>query len=1433
MSQTIAKFIELRRREQGAHGYPVSSPWCVFTSHAIEHLRASLSTSDGYDGFGSAWQAVRQLSLIAQTRGESENHALSEWGKEAATFPEVKRLCDEMPLALLDAIWAKKDVFLWNNEIHKDREARRLVESWRDKKTRDAAYAPDKAVNYALTIGRDLRNAWGHSDFNRSAPAVKKALVEAAKFYRALAEAAIRATLERPQQGTTGKATAYRSFLYPYLKNSESFFSDYYLEHVFDEKERLDLDDKDLKDGLKSLAKIYKTEAAKARSATPADLLAPGGWLAQLGAALGWNWQSGVEFVGDGQIFRPDAVTTFDGNAPAANYSNKEGEKTIAALLYVVPSRQGDGLDSPLPDVADEAHTHLPVGEVAGRALATSGVPYALVTDGLRFRIYGRHASNRSRAFLEFDLDTLLQSAQSSDEKTREGALNAWSYALRLLSGEAFTARDAGDKTRLVRVADGSEQHAKTLGQDLKKNVFDALEELGAGFLRRLRADPSSAELSEWIAKGAPDFAGQPDAYLDSAPLLDTIYEESLALMYRLLFALYAESRDLLPLDVELYRETYSFEALRDEVKATHDDPDKTVYFSQGSFDLWKRLHELFGLIDRGYSNVIPPYNGGLFDPDNHPFLEVFGPDDYHLARAIDLLSRTQPKKGEGRKKVTYRDLDVRHLGSIYEGLLEYAAAIADQELVVTRRGTTKKVDEYVAPADLKAAEQLDLDKWRATREENKGKFTARIGKVSGVKEAGEYYLAYGGRESKRKSSGSYYTPDYIVKYIVENTLGPLVRGEARPADSTVSGPLSPAEILEVKVLDPAMGSGHFLVEAADFLAQSYGEALTREGAQGTSSHGAEARQLESKRLVVEKCIYGVDLNPMAVELAKLSLWLFTMSKSAPLSFLNHHLKPGNALIGAWLSDLKRARGSKANAKDNGQGNLFENQFKAKLPTMVGAVMDIMARETATTDDVKAKKAADAALDALRRPFVNVADGWTSAYFGEEFLNFEAVLTDVELARKQFSPVAKAQKFFHWELMFPEVWFNQFGQKKENGGFDAVVGNPPYQNAWGMTDSAQAGRNALAKLSNFESYLSGHWDLSIPFIIQGVWLIKANHHCSFILPNSVAMEKYGTKLRQFILSKNHLISIMHFGSENVFEDVSRHCFIPLIRSCEIDSSYEVEVSLSTVEKIKVIEKKSISKNEFLGNFNFQIRFDDDEVEETNFDGNNFWKVGEIFYVNVGATMHSKKPGMFTKYDLLSDSEIGNSKRFVDGKELGIFDVQWSGRFLDYRKGEMYGPRYQELFESPKVLLRKRTSDGYRLIAYPDETDLFCDDTVLVLTEFSNIPAYEEHISYAGYQICGDDKPDIFYLAGILGSFEVAEIFKNTLATKTLQGDFSDVYPKQVREIPVPKPNIAPKEAQQLSGIIRSIYQSEKSVTVKQLAEIDELAKRIFWKAQHA
>ena len=360
---------------------------------------------------------------------------------------------------------------------------------------------------------------------------------------------------------------------------------------------------------------------------------------------------------------------------------------------------------------------------------------------------------------------------------------------------------------------------------------------------------------------------------------LPEVREATLVLLYRLLFILYAEDRDLLPVRNTSYDDYALREKVRGDVRQRKDRDD---VFSTSAARYWLAIDDLCRAIDQGDASIgLPPYNGGLFDRKRIPLLANIRLGDDVMAKAIDALSFEQTPNG--RRYINYRDLGVQQLGSIYERLLE-------QEIV--RDGSEIAVRPNVFA---------------------------------------------------RKGSGSYYTPDDLVGLIIKETIGPLVRlsmdnftakhselaGGQLPEDRRISRlkQLDPAEkLLELKVCDPAMGSGHFLVNFVDHLADRVITAMAEAEAlvddyisplteridviRNTIMGNAEERgwtfdveQLDDRhivrRMVLKRCVYGVDKNPMAVELAKVSLWLHTFTVGAPLSFLDQ--RSGEMALGRPL----------------------------------------------------------------------------------------------------------------------------------------------------------------------------------------------------------------------------------------------------------------------------------------------------------------------------------------------------------------------------------------------------------------------------------------------------------------------------------------------------------------------------------------------------
>ncbi len=604
--------------------------------------------------------------------------------------------------------------------------------------------------------------------------------------------------------------------------------------------------------------------------------------------------------------------------------------------------------------------------------LRGSDKEWGILTNGRQWRLYHRQTSYQLDSFYEVDLAALLSENRGID---------TFRYFYCLFRRDAFIPT-VGEGPFLDLVLTESQRYTVAVSDDLKNRIYDALRLLIDSFLKFPRNRFDSAN-----------------------PPLDKIHTNCLILLYRILFILYAESRGLLPVENPNYAASYSLAALAETIHETLDRDDLIIPTIS---DYWARLRGLFGLINDGWDDLIPQYNGGLFNPTFHPFLENNELGNDALARVIELLTRTE--QGE---RIAYRDLDVRHLGDIYEGLLEYQPQIAEQDLViVSSRGS-----ETVAP-------QSSPDQEIAYSE-------------------GDVYLLTD--KGERKATGSYYTPDYIVRYIVQNTLAPLCEGK------TVD------EILSLKILDPATGSGHFLVGVVDYLTE---ELITHPDAPHITERTDEETELTYwRRRVVESCVYGVDLNPMAVELAKLSLWLHTVAKGEPLSFLDHHIRCGNSLIGAKienLSNLPELRRTRRNASETQTEIPMEFPFTDRVATAIGHYLLIEETESRTADQIHAKEHQLDIAQQMLRSHKGVANLWTSIYFDNnvsrsayhQALNaLRSQNTDALedlFAYQRAQDIGKEKRFFHWEIEFPEVFRDKHGREKDNPGFDAVIGNPPY-----------------------------------------------------------------------------------------------------------------------------------------------------------------------------------------------------------------------------------------------------------------------------------------------------------------------------------------------------------------------------------------------------
>ncbi len=859
---------------------------------------------------------------------------------------------------------------------------------------------------------------------------------------------------------------------------------------------------------------------------------------------LGFHWsrqktlsRTGRQDVPDFVLF-PDKETKEEFDIEFDKHWDKaicilEGKRWRRAL------DRGDRTDTFDPRVpSNQILRYLSLAEV----VSNGKILWGILTNGEVWRLYYHRALSRSEGFIEFNLREIVN--QNDKE--------SFNVFYLLFRKDAFIPTEwRPNKTFLELAIEEGKLWEARVSESLKDRIFDEVfPEMAMGFIKNA---------NENISNG----------------LLEKVYNNTLITLYRILFLMYAEDRDLLPVRNERYK-IYSLSKIRDEIAELIDSEQvlsetRTVY--------WDRLKNLFKIISDGDKDLkVPPYNGGLFNPNKHPFLEKFAIPDKFLVPAIDKLSRDYHSKPY--RRINYRDLSVRQLGSIYEGLLEFRLKIAE--------------------ADLSIKQENGIEKYVPTTKQDKIKIRK-----------GTLYLT--NDKLERKATGSYYTPDYIVQYIVESTIEPLIQEKLKEFESWKrelenksknqlrkileqfqirfdpkvyddSGRIigekgvdafrnallqikDPAEaILKIRILDPAMGSGHFLVGAVDFLAdrileilaetsdkQYFGEETYRSPLQSKletirrkildknkeEGYDIDETKLEDKnlikRIVLKRCIYGVDLNPLAVELAKVSLWLHTFTIGAPLSFLDHHLKCGDSLIGSDLKNLGKAL----------NGSLFGTHYTG-LITAINAIEKIQELTDADISEVEESAKLYEEVERQLEPLKKVLDLYTSEFllgpkgsFG--FLNNHNHKGKNNKRRKpwawnlmeQYDPLrvvygkistsngeqdlppedkdkleerlrlAQQKRFFHWQIEFPEIWYDD-GREKKDGGFDIVMGNPPYG------AKLEAEERELFRLT----YNLGFTNSAIIFIEKGLSLIKQEGTLSFIVPKSLLFSQKWSHIRQ-------------------------------------------------------------------------------------------------------------------------------------------------------------------------------------------------------------------------------------------------------------------------------------------------------------------------------
>ena len=649
-------------------------------------------------------------------------------------------------------------------------------------------------------------------------------------------------------------------------------------------------------------------------------------------------------------------------------------------------------------------------------------VRWGMLTSGEVWRLYYSRARPRATGYFETDLGVAL--AGNDEDALRVFYL--------LFRRESFVLRDGARTTFLQSALDEGRRYEERVASDLSGIVFETVFPKLVSAL----ADESGEELS-------------------------TVREAALIFLYRLLFILYAEDRGLLPVNDPRYDDYGLRKRDREDVARRMESGS---VFSTAVSSYHDRLKSLCSQIDKGDPSIgLPPYNGGLFAAEAAPMLQSVRLPDATLAPLIYDLSHAESEGG--RRFISYRDMSVQQLGSIYERLLEREPVRNDEGRIEVRPNS------YA-----------------------------------------------------RKDTGSFYTPQELVDLIFDRTLKLLVEerlasfeerarelaSDTRPEVERRAelSKLDPAEaVLELKVLDPAMGSGHFLVSTVDFLSDYIEdlieyvpgvphwlegeyvsplvgrveairkEILVRAHESGwTIDESQLSEQAIIRRMVLKRCIYGVDKNPLTVELAKVSLWLHSFTVGAPLSFLDHHLRCGDSLVGLSVTEatgeLNRLVGLFASSaiagaeaatagmqriEEMSDADISEVQESASLfrgvedtTVDVRGLLDFLCGLRWMTSGMKKREQATFEYPLVEALGSRPDDAYVLLARGEmsrsELRGVRSEANaDSDFARiwSDARAIAERERLLHWQVAFPGVW-QGWQDASPSGGFDAVIGNPPW-----------------------------------------------------------------------------------------------------------------------------------------------------------------------------------------------------------------------------------------------------------------------------------------------------------------------------------------------------------------------------------------------------
>ena len=912
------------------------------------------------------------------------------------------------------------------------------------------------------------------------------------------------------------------------------------------------------------------------------------------------------------------------------------------------------------------------------------------------------------------------------------------------------------------------------------------------------------------------------------------LYEAGLTVMMRLVFLLAAEESGLLLLGEPRYDSFYAVSTLRMQLRA---DGDEILERRRAS---WSRLLAVFRAVFGGIDHPtlrLPAMGGSLFDPDRFPFLEgrLKGTSwRHHRAAPLPIDDRTvlllleAIQTFEGRT-LSYRALDVEQIGHVYEGLLERTVQRVEDVTLELEAGAQAK-DARVTLGEIESArldgddavERLLVERSKRSKSAISNALAADVEPQQSarllsacrgdvrlrerlepyvrllrtdpwgyplVHPKGAFVVVLG---TDRRETGTHYTPKSLTERIVEETLTPLVYEGPTAGGSRGEWKLkTPEKLLDLKVCDPAMGSGAFLVQVCRFLSARLVESWSIEEEAGciidltgkthdpgtnveTMPPGEEMRAENARRIVAERCLYGVDLNPLAVELAKLSLWLVTLSKGRPFGFLDHNLRCGDSLVGVdrleQLTELSFTPGRQT------QRRLFGNSVRQAVDEALAIRNQL--REVPIRDLRDVETMAD--LDAAARAKLGAAELLADALVAAAFDAVDPTILESRLsslaseadrlihgdigakesveARIADTQEAVPHRTFHWPLEFPEVMARE--------GFDCVIGNPPFLSAI-SNSTGRSERQRRLFATTHPLFAQGAYDLSLLFWSRAL--------CHILSPSG----RYG------MLSPTSMLSVnaqwkdwmhTHWRPDVLalypidFFHRARIRTTAIIGECGEAKSVRVYELDTARDGSRFRTRTWTSDTNWYALTSLDERPSPPELQGVSLES--------LFSIAAGCTTgdaYKLKP-------LVVDAKHAAGRKLVTTGSIDRFALKWGTRPTRYLKSDYEYPRWPE-DSSEKSIARAHTRQGDpKLIVagYTLVIESWCDPDgeaagvvqTWIVTRPGSPRAHQEQLQYA--------------LAGVLNSAAFSREFVRRHGSNAMTGDYIVIKKGGLKSMPVPE-----------------------------------------------